>query len=139
MIQESNIVPLFKTFEELQRDEQEIIADFNAEIDAAQKLLDLTFTALRQDTEALRKFDSADQALAKATADRLIADNRGRPALAKVDPDTIVALAKFDAKTVALTAVRDALLKRNHRIFGHDALSRRSARHTAAVAWRRSK
>lgn len=126
MIQESTIVPLFKTFAELQRDEQEIIADFNAELDTAQKILDLTFAALRNDT--LSKLDSADQALAKTTANRLLANNNGCPTRAK-----------FDAQTAALTAVRDALLKRNRRLFGHDALSKRSARHIAALAARCNK
>ena len=138
MIKESNVVPLFmKSFEELQHAEQQIIDDFNAELDAAQKVFDLTFTALRQDTKALRKFESADQTLAKATADRLLAENRGRPAFAKAGMGTIVAGAKLDAKNIALTAARDALLKRNRRLFGLDALSKRSARRIAALSSRK--
>lgn len=132
MIGESNVVPLFKTFEELQSDEAEIIADFNAELDEATKLLELTFAALQDDGDALAKLDSADLTLAKSTADRLLAERRRQNP--KFGFATVVALAKLGAKTAALTAVRDALLKRNRRLFGLDNLAKRSARHAAAMA-----
>jgi hypothetical protein len=112
-----------KSFDELQRFEQQVMDDFNAELDQAQKVFDLTSAALRQDAEVLRKLDSADQTLAKAAADRLLADNRGS-----------VAIAKADAINIGMTAVRDALLKRNQRLFSLNALSKRSARHLAAMA-----
>jgi hypothetical protein len=137
MHRENNvIVPLFVDFETLQRQEQEITTEFQAEIDAAQKVFDSTFAALRQDTETLRKFESADQALAKATADRLLAENRARPAFAKAGMGTIVAAAKFDAKNIALTAVRDALLKRNHRLYGVGEAAMRTQRFAMAVSRR---
>lgn len=131
-----NIVPLFVDFETLQRLEREITAEFQAEIDAAQKVFGLTFAALRQDTETLRKFDSADQTLAKATSARLLAENRARSAFAKAGMDTIVAAAKFDAKNIALTAVRDALLKRNARLFGVGESAKRRQRFAASVSRR---
>lgn len=127
--EETNIVPLFKnSFEELQIDEQQIYADFNADMDAIEKLYHLTVATLHGDAEELSKFDGADQTLGKVAADRLVDKNRGR-----------VSSAKIEAGSIALATARDALLKRDRRLFGLDALSKRSARRIAALAARSSK
>jgi hypothetical protein len=120
-----NVVPLFKTFEQLQSDEAEILADYEAELDAAVKADDLARAGLGIDKDELSKLNTVDRELAKAAADRLLGEARGD-----------VAIAKANLRTEGLTAIRDALRKRNERLFGIGELAKRSRRFATAASRR---
>jgi hypothetical protein len=118
MIEGSNIVPLFKNFAELQRDEDEILKQYAAEWERAYVIYDMTEAALNNDATALAKFAaSPEMALAKSEAQRL----RSRYAA----PETF-------AMVTLVKSLKAAVEKRNDRLYGHTALAKRSMRFAMA-------
>jgi hypothetical protein len=116
--EETNIVPLFKTFDELDRDEHAIALAFYNEWQAAYRRWDLVKVVLADDNVTLTKLDVGDieLAMAKSAAGKF----RSRR-----DP-TIGA----DAELAA--ALRAACEKRDARMFGFGALAKRSQRFASA-------
>ena len=120
---ESNVVPLFRTFTELQHDQHQIMSDYFADWERAYEIWDIAKAAMDGDASALAKFtqsDSAHVALAKSEAHRS----------KTLYGDLAVAESRALAKLVA--SLKAAVDKRNDRLFGHTALARRSMRFAMA-------
>jgi hypothetical protein len=118
-----NVVVLFKNFEDLKRDEGQILKEYAAEWERAYVMFDMTEVAFNKDETALAKFDGADLALAKSEAERL--RSSGSMTTAKVQ--ALVTLTK---------SLKAAVDRRNDRLFGHTALAKRSMRFASAHARR---
>jgi hypothetical protein len=117
---EGNIVVLFRTFEDLQRDEQKIMKDYFAEWEAAYARFDVAQAAINGDNTALAKFADADVSLAKAAVESSI----------RKYGDTGVA----DVGSVARLAsdLKASVTKRDERLYGMSALAKRSRRFAMA-------
>jgi hypothetical protein len=100
-----NIVPLFKSFEELKSDEEQILKDFAGEWEAAY----VTFDE-RQPAVALAKVNAGNDCL--KSADALL-----------VKRNSIISL---------VNDLKAAVEKRNGRLFGFDELAKRSYRFATA-------
>jgi hypothetical protein len=125
MSEENKIVPLFKTFEEMQRDEEEILKDFAAEWEHAYVLNDMAFAAIENDETAMAKFaGQPEMALAKAEVERQESKYSG---------DT---LARVKATAALAKRLRAAVEKRDARLYGLSALAKRSMRFASAHARR---
>jgi hypothetical protein len=120
---EDNVVVLFKTFEELQRDERQIVADLDGDLDEILRRCELAIIGLEGDSTELAKLGGADQQLAKSAATRLLFENH--------NCDTA---ARMQAHNECLRAAIEARKKADKLMHGHGALCRRSARRAAAVA-----
>jgi len=147
---ENVIVPLFKTFEQLQADEEAIRADFEKDWNGAFEVFKVASAAV---------LDGSGEPLAK------IVDTESSPltalkksgaidALAKLDPGLTVQVVEMMVKFAAVSAEqahlkkeitagreairnlnnarRAAIEKRDERMFGHGALRRRSQRFASA-------
>jgi hypothetical protein len=115
-----NIVVLFRTFEDLQRDEQKIMKDYFAEWEAAYKRFDVAQAAISGDNTALAKFDNTEVALAKAEVESSI-KKYGNTGVAEVSS---VARLASDLKA--------SVTKRDDRLYGMSALAKRSRRFAMA-------
>jgi hypothetical protein len=125
MTDEENIVVLFKTFEDLKRDEDKIIGEYEAEWAKAYSVWDLTRAVIDDDKTELAKFAAAPElALIKADV----------AASVKKYKDTAVANAH--ATAVCAASLRAAVEKRNNLLFGYSALAKRSLRFASAHASR---
>ena len=117
---ENNIVVLFRSFDELAQEQHEIEAQYHIDWHKAYAVYDRTIAALEGDDTALAKFEAPEIALAKAEAARLKSEN-WRISLAKMD-----VVRKLAETLVALTDAR------NERLYGFNALVKRSVRFAAA-------
>ncbi len=115
-----NVVVLFKKFEELQRDEDEIMREFLAEWEGAYQKFDVVQAAINGDNTTLAKFDNAEVSLAKAEVASSI----------RKFGDTKVAEVSSVAKLAG--DLKAAVEKRNGRLFGFTALGKRSMRFAMA-------
>jgi hypothetical protein len=112
---QENVVPLFKTFEELHRDEVAIYQEHYSEWHRAYARWDVTLAVLKNDNTALAKCaGNADFDIAKAEAQ----------SLKKQHGD----LAEFYANSALIKQLRALVDKRNERLFGLGEVARRSAR-----------
>ena len=116
-ISTENVVVLFKTFEDLKRDEDLILKEYAAEWEKAYVIFDMTEAALNNDAGALAKFIGPDLALAKAEAERLKSKYTA--------PET-------QAMVTLVKSLKAAVDKRNERLFGYTALAKRSLRFASA-------
>jgi len=153
MTGETNIVVLFKTFEDLQRDEDEIVADFQREWDDANAAFDLTYKTITADEAALTKWAApayeppphflknpqrraALNALDSKLCAKLDAMYSNMVALAatqaNLKKEISIELTKREAVTTLDNARKAALAKCNERMFGLGALARRSRRFASA-------
>lgn len=144
---EDNIVPIFKTFDELQADESAIVTDLEREwaeanqaYDAAMERVAMIKKAPPGDISeaytgtvtALKKFAKLNPPSA-STCHKIIQD------LAAIETHRIdlagelaIARAENDAITKLIGARKAALNKRDERMFGFGALARRSQRFATA-------
>jgi hypothetical protein len=111
------LIVLFKSFAELQRDEDLILKQYAAEWERAYVIYDMTEAALNSDKTALAKFAGPELALAKAEAARLKSKYRA--------PET-------QAMVTLVKSLKAAVEKRNDRLYGHTALAKRSMRFAMA-------
>jgi hypothetical protein len=118
-ITEDNVVVLFKTFEDLKRDEDQILSEYEAEWAKAYSVWDMTNAAIDDDATAMAKFAGPEMTLAKTEAARLKAKYRV--------PET-------QAMVTLVKSPKAAVEKRNDRLFGYTALARRSMRFASAHA-----
>ena len=119
-ITEDNVVVLFKKFEDLQRDEAEITGEFMAEWERAYRKFDIVQAAINGDHVALAKFADPEVALAKSQVEGSI----------KTFGDTLVARVRSVA-TLA-SALKDAVSKRDGRLYGVTEVAKRSRRFAMA-------
>ena len=150
-IDREKIVVLFKTFEDLHRDEEAILADFEKDWEGAFKVFEVARAAVLDDKAVLAKVvdttPSPFDALKKS----------GRfAALKKLDPGLAATIDEMSAKFAVVVAEhnrlkkeitagreaiknlncarRAAIIKRDERMFGFGALRRRSQRFASAHA-----
>jgi hypothetical protein len=118
------LIVLFKTFEELQRDECAIYKEHYDAWHAAYRHWDLIMAALANDENELTKLAAggAELELAKSEAARL-KKRHGE-------------LAEFYTSAALAKQLRELVEKRNERLYGHSALSKRSVRFASAHARR---
>jgi hypothetical protein len=140
----SNIVPLFKTFDELERDQLEIIEQFRTDWDAAWKTFEAARSAIETDKAALAKLgdEPPDRSLTLAPLTkaepyasvyktyndlvsefaRVKAENRRLKARLNIE------LAKRQAVATLKMSREAAIRKRDERLWGHSTVAKRSAR-----------
>jgi hypothetical protein len=145
--EETKIVPLFKSFDELQADESAIAVDVECEWNEANQAYDAAMSnvaALKRNppgdicatytktTAALNKFASLDPANA-ATCYRMIQD---LAALEKrrigLEGDMAIERAEIDAARKLMDARKAVVDRRDERMFGFGKLARRSQRFATA-------
>jgi hypothetical protein len=114
-----NVVVLFKSFEDLKRDEDLILKEYAEDWEKAYRIFDMTTAALNNDAAALAKFVGPELALAKADAERI------KSKFAVPDVQAMVTLVK---------SLKAAVDKRNARLFGCTALAKRSLRFASSHA-----
>jgi hypothetical protein len=114
------LIVLFKTIEELLRDEQTIMREYCEEWEAAYVKFDIAQAAIKGDNTALAKFDCADVALAKSEVASSV----------KKYGSTVVA--EVSATAALANALKAAIEKRDRRLFGMTNLSKRAHRFAMA-------
>lgn len=112
-----NVVVLFKTFEDLKRDEDLILREYAEEWEKAYVIFDMTEAALTNDSAALAKFGGPELTLAKAEAARLKSKYHA--------PES-------QAMVTLVKSLKAAVDKRNERLFGVGEVARRSRRFAMA-------
>jgi hypothetical protein len=122
-INTENVIVLFKTFEDLKRDEDQILSEYEAEWAKAYSVWDMTNAAIDDDATAMAKFAGPEMTLAKAEAARLKSKCNGS-----------IAVANSGAMVTLVTSLKAAVEKRNTRLFGFGALAKRSQRFASARA-----
>ena len=148
-IGETNIVPLFKSFDELQADESAIATDVERDWNAANAAYDdamAKVAALKKNppgdiSEAYAKTLSALKKMAKldpssaSTCNKMIQDIAALE-IRRIDVAGKLAIsqAEKDALANLIGSRKAAIEKRDERMFGHGALARRSQRFATAHA-----
>jgi hypothetical protein len=122
-INTENVIVLFKTFEDLKREEDLILSEYEAEWAKAYSAWDMTSAAIDDDATAMAKFAGPEMTLAKAEAARLKSKCNGS-----------VAVANSGAMVTLVKSLKAAVDKRNDRLFGYSALAKRSMRFALAHA-----
>jgi hypothetical protein len=120
-MKEDNIVVLFKTFEDLKRDEDLILREYAEEWEKAYVVFDMTTAVIHDDQTAMAKFAGPEMALAKSEAERLKSQYGGS-----------IAVAESKAMVTLVKGLKAAVEKRNERLFGHTSLAKRSLRFAMA-------
>jgi hypothetical protein len=115
------VVPLFQDYETVQREQYEICAEHLAAWNEAGELWKATCAAIDANNNELAKFAAPQVTLAKAEASRLLAKNRDIAVLAKM-----AATYELHERLQAVTQ------KRNDRLWGLNAVAKRSARFASA-------
>jgi hypothetical protein len=117
-----NVLPLFKTYEEMHADECEIHKQHYDDWHAAYRRWDLVNAALADDETELHKLAAGDTELqlAKSEAQRLKKQHGG--------------IAEFLADGELASKLRSLVEKRNERLYGLGALAKRSMRFASAQA-----
>jgi hypothetical protein len=152
MTEKDNVVPLFKTFEEMQRDEEAILADFEKDWHGAFKAFEVASDAVLDDEAPLAKVITTPAPLVALQKSGAIA------ALSKLDWSLAAEVETMFKNFAAVSAEhrrlkkkieaghkamqnlenarRAAIERRDERMFGHGALRRRSQRFASAHARR---
>jgi len=146
---ETNVVPIFKTFDDLQADEQQILADLEREWNEANEVFDSAMAktaVLKKDMptdgdssqgyhravaglKALAKLNPSNaSSCAKMIADLTDIEMSHRAVAAEMQNR----LAKKEALVGLLRARNAAVEKRDQRLFGFGALAKRSQRFATA-------
>jgi hypothetical protein len=145
MEEETNVVPLFRTFEELDHDEKQILADYHAEWEEAYKVYDAARAAIAADEAMLKKIDTtpvidgrisaACAALAKAMPaqrseiESIPSELAGLAAGAKLlKREFDIRFAERKALNTLAGSMKAAIAKRDDRLYGLGAIAKRSAR-----------
>jgi hypothetical protein len=117
---EGNIVPLFKNYEELHREECEIYKDHYDKWHAAYRKWDLVKAAIDNDENELSKLAAGDSELDLAKSEAARLKKRYRDS------------AEFFATVELAKYLRELVERHNDRLFGMSALAKRSMRFAMA-------
>jgi hypothetical protein len=118
---ENNVVPIFRTFDDLKHKEQRIMGEFLSEWEGAYRKFDAVQAAISGDSTALEKFATDEVVVAKYAVDNSIR-KYGDAAVANIQSTATL------AKTL-----KAAVDRRNERLFGLGALAARSLRFVTAL------
>jgi hypothetical protein len=139
-----NVVPLFMTFDDLQSTEQTIWAEFRAEWDGAYKRYDEVIASLpdRPASPVIKFRKPSDAGLSNAMAHAKTPAEK-REILAKALHEAKIATedltkqvdfnrAKHEALNTLIGSLKEAVSKRNEKLFGQTAVAKRSLRFATA-------
>lgn len=118
MMQGGNVLPMFRSYADLEREQAEILERFTAEWEAAYRLWDAVVAVLKNDQGELSKFASGDVDLAKSFVVQHGDD------------------AKWKIECVTASTLLAAAKRRNEGIFGIGEMAKRSQRFANAVSRR---
>jgi hypothetical protein len=147
MIKESNIVPIFKTFDQLQSDETAIAVDVEREWNDANDAFDAAMAKVarlkkappgdigddyNRTIAALKKFAQQNPSAA-STCNSMIKELAAFE-IRRIDVEGELAISRAETDALSrLVAARKAVIeKRDRRMFGHGALAKRSQRFATA-------